>query len=41
MSRPLVLAVLAAAGIGLLGLAGWLWWRFGAAVFLGGGMGLC
>lgn len=41
MSRPLAVALLAVAGLALLGGAGWLWWRYGMAVFLGGGTGLC
>lgn len=41
MNKPLALALLAAAALALLGAAGWLWWRYGMAVFLGGGVALC
>ncbi len=36
---PLILAL--AAGLTLLAGAGWLWLRYGTAVFLGGGVSFC
>lgn len=41
MNRPAVLALITAAALALLGVGGWLWWRYGMAVFLGGGVAMC
>lgn len=41
MSRHAAFMLLAALGAAALAGAAWLWLRFGAAVFLGGGTALC